>query len=314
MTKIEIKKRKSEEVVCWRVDATGAMPNTVIETDGNITVLIRVDGEMRVQMGGTATIYSHFAPGKKNKLIGGKKPYEKIEIYALDQTSEFLAEWGLAGDTALPCHDRELDVDCNAVAFGTYAYRVENFVNFINASAASEREEITRDDLREMLRAEVAAVAKSCLTQKLAIGDIRACSMHLAEFADEIQEAVNQRMDAKGLTVYNFVIEKLDYDAQHKQVKGVFTGAELDVKLGRIRNEGARDALDVEGIATEIGNTRIRAIKGTDAVAAGARTDAALPRGERGGQLPPATTRICPRCGEKNTDSNYCKKCGEKLA
>lgn len=310
MTTITIKPRRNEEVICWKVDATDAAPNTQIEIEGKMTAIISIDGEMHVQMGGTKSIFSHFNPGKTRKMIGGNKPYKKIQIYALDQSNEFLAEWGLAGDTAMPCHDRELDVDCNAVAFGTYAYRVENFINFVNTCLTGDDAELTRDDLREMLRGEVAAIAKSVLTQKLAIGDIRACSMHLTEFADEIKEQINKRLDSKGMTVYSFVIEKLDYDNQHKMIKGVFTGAELDLKLGKIKKEGALDDLDVESKATEIGNTRIRAIKGTDSAAAKA---AALPEKKAADALPAAHTIVCPRCGESNTNSNYCNKCGEKL-
>lgn len=245
-------------------------------------------------------------PGKGNKLFGGNKPYDNVEIYAVDQSSEFFAEWGLAGNMAIPAYDHENDVHCNVVAFGEYFYKIENFVNFIGSFPFNDDGIITRDDIREFLRAETAGVVKSFFTSKLNQFGLRACQSRLEEYAEDIKDTINKKLDAKGMTVYNFVVLKLSYDPKHEAVIGAIDHAKLDVKVKQITNVGHRDDISVARDAADIDIALIKAHGDANRPQVPAQSGSS--RAIEGGH-----TIVCPRCGEKNTNSNYCCKCGEKL-
>ncbi len=156
MNVIEIRKRSSEEVACWKVDAAKLTPNTVIELESGLMAMLKVDGVLKMLSRSKATVFSVFNPGKEKKMLGGNKPYDKAEIVALDLSSEFTAEWGLAGEMAVPCFDKELNIPATAVAFGEYAYKIENQYDFLNAFSFDEEGEIKRESIREFLRTETA--------------------------------------------------------------------------------------------------------------------------------------------------------------
>ena len=299
MAKIEIRKRSSEDIACWKINEANITPNSEIETAGGVTVFLRVNGEMGVHSNGTATVYSILNPGKKTKLFGGNKAYEKVELYAIDQSSEFNAEWGLAGDMAIPCVDKELGVDCTAVAFGNYYYKIENYANFINALPFNKKGEISRSEIREFLRNETAGVIKAYLASQITGKDIKSCQADLADYCEELKEKINRQLYSKGLTVYTFVISKLGYDPSHEAVRKTFDGTKLGVKLNKIENVGRMDDIAVERARADIALDFIKAEKG----------------GNNNAETKEATPAYvyCSRCGEKNEGANYCKKCGEKL-
>lgn len=302
---IEIKKRSSEEVACWKVAAEQVTPNTVVSAEQGVTVVLKINGQMKFIMGseGAKVVNSLFNPGKGAKLFGGNKPYENVEIYAIDQTSEFFAEWGLAGNMAIPSYDHENDVHCNVVAFGEYFYKIENFANFIG-TFSFDNGVVTRDDIREFLRAETAGVIKSYLTTKLNAYGLRKCQTMLEDFAEDLKDTINKHLDAKGLTVYNLVVLKLSYDPKHQSVIGIIDNAKLDVRVRQIRNVGDRDDLTVVRDAADIDIAIIRAEQGTDV---NTNNNNGNNNNSQGHVI------VCPRCGERNVNSNYCSKCGEKL-
>ncbi len=301
MSNLEVKKRTSEDVVCRKVPAE-LTPNTLVTADSGLTLFVDVDGQHKVTMKTSFTVYELLNPGKKNKLIGGNKEYKDAVIYALDQSSEFDAEWALAGPYAIPCHDDELDVDCNAVAFGRYYYRVESFFDFLNAFGKNE--EITRDDIRELLRGETTGIINAVLGAGVSQYGVKACRDHLGEYADELKEKINKRLISKGLTVYNLVIEKLDYDMRHREIRTGIGELKVDVKAKKIRNEGERD--DIKTRAEEANTVLIPIMNAANGIN---EKQQAAKREERARR-----EKYCPRCGEANDISaNYCYKCGEKL-
>ena len=298
MSIIEINKRSSEEIACWKLDAVEVTPNTTITVQQGITAVIKIDGVTKLLVGGSKLVNSLLNPGKGAKLFGGNKPYGSVEIYAIDQTSEFFAEWGLAGNMAIPCYDEENDVHATAVAFGEYHYKIDNFVNFIGSMSFDKNNEITRSEIREFLRATSAGVIKSYLSAALAEASLRECQANVGEIARDIKDAINKALDAKGLTVYDFVILKLSYDKAHEAALGVIDGVKLGVKVKKIGNEGRLDDVKVDKAASEVEIGLILANKG------------AAPAQEA-----PKEKEIifCSRCGHKNEGGNYCAKCGEKL-
>ena len=118
MEKLVIKKRTSEELACWKVKCDGVYPNTVVEADAGLTILVNADGQNKLTTQRSFTLNSLYNPGHNTKLIGGKKPYATCEIYAIDISTEFKSEWGLAGPSALPCYDAEFEIEAKAVCFG----------------------------------------------------------------------------------------------------------------------------------------------------------------------------------------------------
>lgn len=306
METLKIQKRAAQEIACWKVAVDQLTPNTVISVDPGITAVLKIDGATKIMTGADKVVNSLMNPGKGTKLFGGNKPYANVEVYAVDQSSEFFAEWGLAGNMAIPSYDYDNDLNCNVVAFGEYFYKVENFVNFIG-TFSFENGVVTRDDIREFLRAETAGVIKGFLTSELSAYGLRECQTKLPSFSEDIKEMINKHLDSKGLVVYNFVILKLSYDPKHLAKIGVIDDAKLDVRVKQINNMGRKDDISVRKDDVDVDISLIKA-KG-EAGRGGAPAAPAAP-------VTPADNGrviICPRCGERNVNSNYCSKCGEKL-
>jgi hypothetical protein len=305
MNTIEIKKRNSEEVACWRVNAENVTPNTLVCVDQGLTAMITIDGVTKIQMGGSSTVHGLLNPGKKNKWFGGDKPYNKVVIYAVDQASEYAAEWGLAGPSAIPCRDEEYNVDCTAIAVGEYYYKIADFVNFFNTIPMDGNEQITRDSIREYLRGETMGIIKSYLSSKLNQLGLPGCQAKLYEFSEDLKEEINRHLRNKGLSVYNFSIAKFSYDLNHNAARKNIDGAKLEVVKKKIVNDGRLDDVTVDKAKRELDVDYIKAMKG--------KFDEDAPRRRRDDDDDDGVFIICPRCGEKNNKSNYCKKCGEKL-
>lgn len=297
MSTIEINKRSSEEIACWKLDPMEITPNTTITVQQGVTAVIKINGVTKLLVGGSTLVNTLLNPGKGAKLFGGNKPYESVEIYAVDQSTEFFAEWGLAGNMAIPCYDAENDVHANAVAFGEYRYRIDNFVNFIGSMSFDKNNAITRSEIREFLRATSAGVIKSYLSAALAENSVRECQANVGEVSADIKDAINKALDAKGLTVYDFVILKISYDKDHAAVIGDIDKAKIGVKIKKIENDGRLDDVKVDKAKSEVDIGLILANKGT--------TPAQAPKEKE--------IVFCSRCGHKNEDGNYCAKCGEKL-
>ena len=304
MNTIEIKRRNSEEVACWRVDVQNVTPNTVISAAPGLTLMVTVDGVTKIQMGGSSTVHGLLNPGKKNKLFGGDKPYGKVEIFAVDQASEYSAEWALAGPSAIPCKDPDYNVDCTAIATGEYYYKIANFVNFFNTIPMNDKGEITRDFVREYLRSETLGILKAYVTSKINQYGLEECQANLSTFVEDLVEKINKHLEFKGMSVYNLSIMKLSYDLNHIAARKKIDSAKLDVAKTKIVNDGRLDDVKVDKAHRELDVDYIKAMKG--------HFDDE-PRKRRRDDDDDEGFVICPRCGEKNAKSNYCKKCGEKL-
>ena len=299
MSTIEINKRSSEEIACWKLDTMEITPNTTINVQQGITAVIKIDGVTKLLSGASKLANSLLNPGKGAKLFGGNKPYESVEIYVVDQSTEFFAEWGLAGNMAVPCYDEENDVHANAVAFGEYHYRIDNFVNFIGTMSFDKNNAITRSEIREFLRATSAGIIKSYLSAALAENSIRECQANVGEISADIKDAINKALDSKGLTVYDFVILKISYDKNHEAVIGKIDNAKIDVRVKKITNDGSLDDVKVAKAASEVDIGIINALNNKPQQPTVVKSE----------------TKIvyCSRCGEKNEGGNYCSKCGQKL-
>lgn len=300
MSTIEINKRSSEEIACWKLDPMEVTPNTTITVQQGVTAVIKINGVTKLLVGGSTLVNSLLNPGKGAKLFGGNKPYESVEIFAVDQSTEFFAEWGLAGNMAVPCYDEENDVHANAVAFGEYRYRIDNFVNFIGSMTFDKDNSITRSEIREFLRATSAGVIKSYLSAALAENSIRECQANVGEISADIKDAINKVLDSKGLTVYDFVILKISYDKNHEAVIGKIDNAKIGVKVKKIENDGSLDDVKVAKAASEVDIGIINALNNK-------------PQQPKVVAASEVRVVYCSRCGEKNEGGNYCSKCGEKL-
>lgn len=297
--KIVVKKRVAEDIVCWKIDCEEVAPNTAIESDKGISLLVFVDGKMAISTKGSFTVYSLFNPSKEKKCFFGNKKYDNCSIYAIDQSSEFISEWGLGGANAIPCKDKEneIAVDCNAVAYGNFSYKVEDFYSFHSYIISKGKSVITREDMREILRSNVTSIIKEYLTRELSLRGVIGCQSRIAEYAEEIMDLINARMIRQGLTVYDFNILSIDFEPRYKDKRNSINDAKIAVNYTKVANTAARDDISVDAEKTsKVIVPLVRAINDV----------------ERKNKNESEKT-ICPRCGEKNdASSNYCRKCGEK--
>ena len=297
MERLVIKKRSGEELAYWKVECEGAYPNTIVETDMGITTVVKVDGENKITMQRKFTLNSLFNPGHNTKLIGGKKPYKSIEIYAIDMSSEFNCEWGLAGCSALPCFDAEFGVDAKAVCFGEFFYSIDDFFSFLAWLPMGDKEAVSRDDIREFLRSQTSGIVQNHLAALVANKDIKVCQSKIASVANDIKQELNKVFESKGITVSSFNVSSLDYDPAHKANRATLNAAKMGVKDKSVINEGRRDDITVDKAKSEVDIDYINAING----------------GKIGETKETAKVR-CSRCGELNEQGiNYCYKCGESL-
>lgn len=302
MEKISIKKKTN--IACWKINCDGACPNTVVESEEGITLIIYVENERKITSKRSVTLNGLVNPGKDTKLIGGWKPYTSCEIYAIDMGTEFVSECGFAGPTAITCHDPDLDVDAKVVCVGTYNYVIDDFFSFIRALPMGEKKEFSKNDVREFLRSITAGTARSYIASKIAGRDLAYCQARIGEFEEDIKNELNRSFDSKGITV-NSIQLSLDYEPAHKAAREALKGAKVGVKIKGVVNEGRRDDISVAKAASEVDIGLIKAVKGGD------NHD----KKEHHNKEEKNNARIfCSRCGEpNNSDSNYCKKCGEKL-
>lgn len=306
MSVIEITKRDREEgIACWRVKVAELTPNTVIETDGNVTVLVKVDNQTKVQMKKSSTVFGLFNPGKNKKLFGGDKPYEKFEIYAIDQSTDFAAEWALAGAHAMTTIDPDFNVEASVRSTGTYIYKISNFYSFITTMAVGEKGSITRDDIREFLRQETTGIFKKILAPVLMRSTINDCKANAERFVEKIKEEINLRLESKGIGVESVIINKIEYVPEHQLKRNRLSDAKINNAIGAEENKGKREDISVDKEQAFVENIRETNALPKDVEAHTGKHD----RGDRGEK----PTIICPRCGEHNHGGNYCNKCGEKL-
>lgn len=301
--RIEIKKRSAEGVVVWRIDGQNVTPNTVIAPERGITVLVTVDGESQTTSK-ECVANSLVNPGKGKKLLGGNKPYERCEIYAFDQSSEFEAEWGLGGPTAIACRDVEIGVDCTAVAFGTYRYKIESFIAFKNAIPLDKSGVVTRNTVREFLRNETTDIIRAYLAAKIAGKDLRDCGKFFGTYQEELMEALNEKLNAKGINVYSFGISRLAFGPEHEALLKAANKVKGGNYLNHLMNEGESENIDLE--AKRAHDVTIPLMNAQNGIRQGNNSD----RGERSS----GSKCICPRCNTINeAGAIYCSRCGEKL-
>ncbi len=299
LTEIVVKRRAGEGVACWLVPCEGLAPNTVLRPESGVTLLVTCDGTSRIGKAGK-TVFSLFNPGKNSKLIGGFKPYEKSEIFAIDQSSQFNAEWGLGGEMAIPCIDREIGVDCKAVAFGNYYYKIEDSLSFRHALELDSRGVITRDAIREFLRSETTGIIRSYLMPLIGGKDWRAWPLDHIGLVGDLKKQINKQLDSKGLEVTNFTISKLSYDPKHQEVRERVGAAKVELYIKQIENTGRQDDANTDG--TYVDRVVVPILNAQNGVGSGKQ------------ETPAPKTVRCPRCHTENPrEALYCSRCGEKL-
>lgn len=295
MEKLVIKKKNN--IACWKVAAEEVCPNTVIELDDGITLLVKLGQERNVCGKTGITVFSLFNFGKKNKVLGGKKPYDNCEIYAIDTSTDFNSEWGLAGGKALNCKDPEFDVDAKAIARGTYQYHIKDYFAFAGCFSFDEKTDITRENVRDYFRTETENIVSPYLAPKVAMG-VENATAHIGEYSDEIKYRLNRHLAQKGVEVVSFGIDAIDYEPAHKVHRENLKNAKIGVTIKGVINDGRRDDISVDKEASEIDIGIIKAMNG------------ASDEGTKGS----AKKIYCSRCGEANDAAvNYCSRCGEKL-
>ena len=293
MEKLIIKKR--EEIALWKVNAEAVCPNTEIELDDGIVMLVKVEGQRKVCSKTSFTVNSLLNPGKSTKLFGGKKPYSDCELFAVDVSSDFESEWGVAGENAMRCFDTEFEVDAKAVAFGMYKYKIQDYFEFASCFSLGEREEISRADVREYLRSECVGVVQPYLASKIA-GGLRAAQASMAGFVEDVKFRLNKSLERKGVEIVAFTIKNLDYEPAHLQNREALKQAKIGVTIKGVVNDGRRDDISVDKAASEVDIGYINALNGN------------------GGEAASSPKVFCSRCGEANdAKDNFCHKCGEKL-
>ena len=291
LTTIKVDRRNG--IICWKVDCNGAAPNTVLSLEEGIVAFVKLKGESKYTSKSKSTIYSLFKPGKSTKLIGGSKAYEECEIIAVDTETKFDSEWGLGGPTAIPCKDKEIGIRAKAAAFGNFYYTIEDYFGFVKSLKFGDSNQITREAIREELRASCVGVVRSFLTEKLANKTLEECQANINKYCVEIKKLLDKALIARGLSVCDFTIGDLHYAPNHEARLDKVDGARFENVLGKIKNEGRRDDISIEKEESEIDIGIINALKGN----------------------PKTVTKTpCPRCKELNENTaGYCSKCGEKL-
>lgn len=291
------------EAVCWKVDTTGVAPNTVLKPAQGIMLLVSADDKKKTKSGEPITMHGLLNPGKKNKFLFGFTPYEKCEITAIDQSSEFSAEWGLAGADAIVCNDPLLGVQCDLVAVGTYYYKIESYYDFINAFPW-ERGLLTRTKIREILREKTAGVFKGVLAPELG-GGIEKAYGRLTAINARLRTELNKCLQKMGLTVSEVAVKRIDFSPEFKLIHKNFDFATIETKLKKIRNEGRRDDVDVDIMETQgVTVPIIDAVNGKTSE----------PKYEREDREDKNAFVYCSNCGAKlYKGDKFCKKCGKEL-
>ncbi len=321
MSTVSILKRNSEDVACWRVSFDALTPNTVIDNASRLALIVKVNGQSKFSAQSSFTVHSLFHPGKDTKLLGGNKPYDSAEIIAIDFDSEFSAEWGVAGPNAIPTYDRENDAECKVIAFGAYFYKIDDYYSFFLSVPMSKDGKITRDDIREYMRAETTGIIKAHLTDALSIDDLKFCQKRLEQYSKDIVRKLNERLTNRGITVYNFVIHKMSYDKAYEEKRNLISEAKMEAKLNSIGNEMRLDDLRVEKAKADLEISYMKAANELTAPQAPEPAPAPIPEPTPAPAPAPApapkqeepATIYCPRCGTSNQDALYCRKCGERL-
>ena len=305
MKTLEITKRASDKmnaVACWRVNAEGATPNTEVVNENGFTLNVRIDNVSKRTSSKLFTLNELLNPGKKTKLFGGNKPYGSVEIIVADQDSDFNAEWGFGGPTAIKAIDRELGgIACTIRAYGEYHFRITSYYDFMRSlsnSTISENGEITRAAIRDHLRSECVDIIKNNLSAVLAAQDLIICQAHKTEYCEDIKEQLSEHLKSRGVEVISVVITGMEYDDEHQNLRNQRDKAKAGVIIGKIENEGKKDDISVQDAAADI---QVKLI------------DARGRAGKNADKEIPIDVVFCPRCGTKNEDSRFCKKCGEKL-
>ena len=313
---------KKSGVVCWKLDCKGAYPNTEVVLEKGLTVLAKINGESKLLAKEKAFLNSLVNPGKGAKLIGGKKPYESCEMFVFDQTTEFSSEWGLAGENALACKDydfgeeigegKRAGIDCSAVATGSFYYKIENFFSFSNAMTFNSLGEISRDDVREELRAEICAVAKAYLAKELITKGVAGCQEKLPQLAEEIKREISQIFAQKGIVVDNLIIDQIEYSREHLAVRKELSDRYVDERIIGVGNKLAKDRIDLEAKrVSEVITTMMDAQSRQFAAEQGVLSEKSIVKDTK--QIE-EKKKYCTKCGEKlDLDVNFCPKCGEKL-
>lgn len=308
--KLEIK-RASSDLICWKVDAANITPNTLIVPDTGLNAIIKLDGEEFTTMA-PCTVYSLVKPGKQKKLFGGKSSYDNCEIYAVDVKGEFSAEWGLGGDSAIPFKDDELDVDCYLVAYGSYSFKISNYITLLNSVPRNEGR-LRRVDIREFLRAKTTGVIRSYLQSQVSGRDLTTAQRNCRQYEEFIMEELRNVLLQNGLIPLSFSIQSIDYAPEHLRKRTAIGNAKVQRTLTGIEADTAKIVINVEGThVQEVEAPRAdvyKTIKQADAsVQSPVVRDAHDSRPER------KFTVICPRCGTENdAAANYCARCGESL-
>ena len=299
MEKLTVKKR--ENIACWKVDCEGVYPNTVISLDAGVTLLVKEGTKSVVCSKSGVTIFSLLNLGKKKKLIGGKTPYKDCEIYAVDTSSDFKCEWGLAGGKALSCKDPEFDVDAKAIARGTYQHHIRDYFKFLSCFSFENKSEVTRENARDYFRTETESVVGPYLAPKVAAG-VASAQANMGTFSSDIKYMLNRHLANKGVEVTAFAIDAIDYEPAHKANRDALNKAKIGVTIKGVVNDGRRDDISVDKEASEIDIGIINALKGNGGAPAAKGNDK------------PAKKITCSRCSTENDASvNYCSRCGEKL-
>lgn len=290
---VKIEKQNIEEIVAWKVDATGVAPKTkILIKDPGLIAVVKIDGKTRVAKSGETDLYKLFG---KPQFGHGKDPYEDIVIYAVNQANEFTAEWGLAGPNALPCFDPDLHIDAKAMVIGTYTYTVSDYYAFVN-SVVDEDGYVRRSSLREKLRSRVAGAARAVIAGELARSGVAKCQTMYGVLCEDLVQRFNNELGGIGLTVTAVNIINLDYTPDHKAEREKMNAAKSGVVIKKIENEGKLDDAAV-----------LKAHNEAEAVLIYAQAKA--DQAKNGGKM-----IVCPRCKElNNANANYCSKCHEQL-
>ena len=302
MERLVVKKR--DNIACWKVDAEGVYPNTVIELASGVTLLIKAEGKSVVCAKSDVTLVSLLTPGKKTKLIGGKTPYEHCEIYAVDTSSDFKSEWGLAAGNAISCKDPEFDVDAKAISRGIYHYTISDYFAFISGFSFDNVAEYSREKVRDKFRDRTVYIVAPYLSSKVSQFGVEHANNHRGEYIEDVKYLLNRDLAASGVQVAAFGIETIDYEPAHKVHREALKKAKIGVAIKGVINDGRRDDISVEKDASEIDIGIINALKGN-----GGNNS-----GNSKSEDKPSKKVTCSRCGEENdAKDNYCAKCGEKL-
>lgn len=306
MSDLTINKRASEQVVCWKIEDNTITPKTFLEIEKGLTIVVEADGNRSIQHASSTMNEIFF--GKKPSLFGGNRPYKSCTIFVLDQSNEFFGEWGIGENAAINCFDKKYGVDAKAIAFGHYNYKVIDYYAFMSSMFEKNKNELTRDEIREKLRGTFTGEIKSVLSSQIAKYGVEGVQAKIGEVSELIIESLKGHALLKGMEITAMTIGNINYTKAHILEREKIDRLRMKKHEHDIGNEMKRSDLELEIERTQKIEVPVINAKKPESIVKPFPNKIIIEKTER-------TEKIyCSKCGaEHSATDSFCNKCGNPL-